>query len=101
MPPFLFKNSRGNVVWTKNKHVRGGVMKQGGAMIALDPIEHRINRIGGLPTLGHSLISNLPIPVPKEINNYKVTPKVLVAERRVLNGISAPVKKMNNLRFEL
>lgn len=75
--------------------------KTGAGFLDLDPVKKNINAVGGLPNLGESNIRNLPRPQYKEITNFKPIPKVLLAENKALNNVRIPIKKLNNLKFEL
>ena len=73
----------------------------------LTDLEGSVNRIGGVPDLQNRIIEHqsLRAPFEKEPSNYKVVPKGLIADPRVdtrmLRTTSMPIKKKNNLRFEL
>ena len=75
--------------------------KTGSGVINSDPVKKNINGVGGLPNLGEANIRNLPQPQYKEITNFKPIPKVLLAENKALNNVKIPIKKLNNLKFEL
>jgi len=73
----------------------------------LTELQGSINRVGGVPDLDSRIISHQSHrePMEKEPSNYKVVPKILIADpqvdRRMLRSVSMPTKKRNNLRFEL
>jgi hypothetical protein len=114
----LKKDRSGNVVLQRNRYVdvrnrrrsvdHDTLHKENETAVVhkgkgFDDLEKNINRVGGIPTRDHATSQHQSYQAPfhQETTNYKATPKVLVAERAVLRSVSMPMKKMNNLKFEL
>jgi len=107
------RDKHGNILFSKNSFVdmkskerREPQERTSHLGKGLTELDGSINRVGGVPDRDSRMIRHKSHQYPPEISpsNFKVTPKVLLAENqreRVLRSVSMPTKKFNNLKFEL
>ena len=89
---------KGNVLFSKNKYVHLRKQSIGSGFMDLNPVSKTINRIGGIKDLDD--LSHIATkPVQKILSNFKNIPNL--GGKKVLNSISVPLKRLNNLKFEL